>query len=250
MDVRAPERFTGKPSCVLIDLDDTLYAYAPAHAAGMAAARSVAAEQLNLGGLDFETCFRDARTELKNRLGRTAASHNRLLYFQRAVERAGFSTQPVTTLQMEQAYWRAFLNSARLFDEAIDFLDDLRIAGVPVVIVTDLTAQVQFRKVIHFGLDRVVDWIVTSEEVGLDKPNPGNFELALAKLGGVEGPVWMVGEEPRSDMGGARAAVGALCLQKRHAGVEVFNGGPNAPDAVFEHFREARRFLAQMVALT
>lgn len=249
MDVRNPERFAGKPACLLLDLDDTLYAYAPAHAAGMAAAEGVAAEQLNLAPRDFRSCFKDARVELKNRLGKTAASHNRLLYFQRAVERAGFSTQPLTALQMDQAYWRAFLGTARLFDEAIDFLDDLRIAGVPVVIVTDLTAQVQFRKIVHFGLDRVVDWVVTSEEVGLDKPNPGNFELALAKLGGVEGTVWMVGEEPRSDIGGARAAVGALCLQKRHKGVEVFAEGPNAPDAVFDEFSQARRFLSQMMAL-
>jgi putative hydrolase of the HAD superfamily len=91
-----------------------------------------------------------------------------------------------------------------------------------------------------------VDWVVTSEETGLDKPNPRNFELALAKLGGVEGPVWMVGEEPRSDIAGARAAVDALGLQKRHKGIEVLSDGRDAADAVFDEFSELRRFLARL----
>jgi len=243
MDIRNKAAFTALPSCVLLDLDNTFYAYAPAHAAGMAAAEAVATSSLNLRARDFRNCFDDARTELKARLGRTAASHNRLLYFQRTLERAGFTTQPLLALQMQQAYWRAFLVAATLFSESLEFLDDLRIAGVPAVIVTDLTAEIQFRKIIHFGLDRYVDWVVTSEEAGEDKPCARNFELALAKLGGVEGAVWMVGEEPVSDIQGARQAVDAVCIQKRHAGVKVHAAGPMAPDAVFSDFGELRRLL-------
>lgn len=248
IDIRNEPAFAARPACVLLDLDDTLYPYDPCNAAGMAAAQQVAAEQLNLSPKDFLACFADARAEIKNRLGSTAASHSRLLYFQRTGERAGFSTQPLVALQMEQAYWRAFLDAAALFDQAMDFLDDLRIAGIPAIIVTDLTAQIQFRKIIHFGLDRAVDWVVTSEEVGADKPNAANFELALAKLGGVEGTVWMIGEAPAKDIAGAREAVDAVGLQKRHAGVKVFAEGPNAPDAVFDEFHELRRHLARVLA--
>lgn len=247
MDIRNPQAFAVRPSCVLLDLDDTLYAYAPCHAAGMIAAQEVAAEQLNLAAKDFRSCYGDARVEIKNRLGHTASAHSRLLYFQRTAERAGFSTQPLVALQMEQAYWRAFLDSAVLFDQASDFLDDLRIAGIPVVIVTDLTAQIQFRKIIHFGLDRLVDWVVTSEEVGSEKPSGANFELALAKLGGVEGVVWMVGEDAAKDIGGARVAVDAVGIQKRHEGVSLGDGA-DAPDAVFDNFHEIRRLLSRVLA--
>lgn len=248
MELRRPAAFQVKPSCVLLDLDNTFYAYEPCHAAGLAAAQALAAQELNLSARDFAACYSDARTELKNRLGKTAASHNRVLYFQRALELAGFATQPLIALQLEQAYWRAFLSAAELFDEAVEFLDDLRIAGIPAVIATDLTAAIQLRKMVHFGLDRLVDWLVTSEEAGADKPDPRIFELALAKLGGVEGVVWMVGEEPRSDMAGAKAAVGAVCLQKKHKGVRVETDGPGAPDAVFERFGDLRRLLARLAA--
>jgi putative hydrolase of the HAD superfamily len=246
MQVRDAEAFRVMPSCVLLDLDNTFYAYEPCNAAGMRTVEALAKAKLNLGERDFARCFADARTEVKNRLGPTAASHSRLLYFQRTLELAGYASQPVVSLQMEQAYWRAFLNEAVVFDEAAQFLDDLRIAGVPTVIVTDLTAQIQMRKMIHLGLDRLVDWIVTSEETGADKPSASNFELALAKLGGVEGVVWMIGEDPKSDIAGARAAVDAVCLQKRHAGLKVTDSGPGAPHAVFEHFRDLRKHFATL----
>jgi len=245
MKIRRRELFDQQPSCVLLDLDDTLYEYAPAHAAGLAAAQEFAGEALNLAPGDFLANFEHARVELKNRLGPVASSHSRLLYFARAIERSGFSTQPLIALQMEQTYWRAFLSNATLFDEVIDFLDDLRIAGIPAVIVTDLTAQIQYRKIIHFGLDRYVDWIVTSEESGADKPTAVNFELALAKLGGVEGVIWMVGEHPRCDLIGARDAVGAVCIQKHHAGAEISADA----DASFSAFSELRRLLARLPGL-
>lgn len=246
MKIFNPELFKTRPNCVLFDLDNTFYAYDPAHKAGLAATAQFANQSLNLSVNDFSACFADARTELKARLGKTAASHSRLLYFQRTLELAGFGTQVALTLQMDQVYWRVFLQNAPLFEGAKEFLDDLRIAGTPTVFVTDQIAQIQFRKLIHFGLDQWVEWVVTSEEVGIDKPNARNFELALAKIGGVEGTVWMVGEECTSDIQGARNAIEAVCLQKVHDGVKVHTDGPAAPDATFTDFSEIRKLFAKL----
>ena len=166
MRIYKAEAFREPPNCVLLDLDNTLYDYAPCNGAGMAAARALAQKLLSIAAADFDGCFADARLEIKARLGATGASHNRLLYFQRTLERAGFSSQPFASLQLEQAYWRAYLDSAVLFEQVHEFLDDLRIAAVPVVVVTDLTAQIQLRKLTVLGLDSLIDWIVTSEESG------------------------------------------------------------------------------------
>jgi putative hydrolase of the HAD superfamily len=238
----------GKPACVLVDLDNTLYAYDPAHAGGLAAVREFAVSQLNLKAADFDSCFEGARAEIKHRLGHIASAHNRLLYFQRTLEKAGLATQAKHALQMEQVYWSAFLAAAELFPEALDFLDDLRIAGVPAIIVTDLTAQIQHRKMLFFGLHRYVDWMVTSEEAGADKPDPRIFELALAKIGGVEGTVWMIGDSPRCDVAGARRAIGALTIQKLHAGVSVGRNGDEKPDETFERFGDLRRAFSELIA--
>lgn len=245
MIVLRPEAFLERPSCVLLDLDNTLYSYAECNEAGLAAARQLAQQLLNLAPGDFDQCFRDARTELKDRLGASASSHSRLLYFQRTIERAGFTSQPAVALQLEHAFWRAFMDRITLFAGALDFLHDLRIAGVPVAIVTDLTAQIQLRKMVLLGLDRVVDWIVTSEESGADKPDPRGFELALAKLGGVEGRVWSIGDDIACDLEGARKALNATTLLK-------VSGKPAAPpskdsvDAVFSDYSDVRRLFARL----
>jgi putative hydrolase of the HAD superfamily len=242
MKIHHPKAFAERPAAVLLDLDNTLYEYAPCNVAGMAAAAGLATSLYGLSAADFAQCFADARSEIKARLGTSAASHSRLLYFQRTIERAGFASQPFAVLQLEQAFWRAYLDAAKLFPQALDFLDDLRIVGVPVVIVTDLTAQIQMRKMILLGLDKMVDWLVTSEESGADKPDPAGFELALAKLGGVEGPVWFIGDSLESDMIGAKTAVGAATLLKTASSKVATHP---AVDASFSHFADLRAMFAR-----
>lgn len=243
MKILNPKVSNGLPSCVLLDLDNTLYAYDTANKAGMIAVVDYAETQLRIKAADFDNCFDDARTEIKQRLGASAASHNRLLYFQRTLEKAGLATQPLAALQLEQIYWSAFLAAAELFDEVPEFLDDLRIAGVPVVIVTDLTAQIQLRKVLYFGLHRLVDWVVTSEEAGTDKPAPTIFHLALAKIGGVEGTVWMIGDDPVKDMKGARDSLSCMTFLKLGTYNSALASGDNI-DVQFQSFSELRKLLA------
>ena len=246
MKIFHPDNFERRPVCVLLDLDNTLYAYEPSHRAGMTSARALAEQTLNLGGTEFDRCFADARSELKARLGDQAASHSRLLYFQRLLERAGLASRPFEVLQLEQAYWRAYIDAAQLLPDAMEFLDDLRLADVPTIIVTDLTAQIQFRKMIALDLDRRIDWIVTSEESGHDKPHAASFELALAKIGGIEGPVWMIGDDHHCDLIGAKRAVGAVTLQCVHADVRRAPVDCADTDASFQSFGALRRLLARL----
>lgn len=246
MKIFRPLLFTARPACVLLDLDNTLYPYHPSHEAGMAAARALADLSLNLPAPDFDRCFADARSEIKARLGDQAASHHRLLYFQRMLERAGLASRPFEALQLEQAYWRAYIDTARLFPQVMDFLDDLRLADIPAVIVTDLTASIQLRKMIALELDTRIDWIVSSEESGHDKPHPASFELALAKLGGIEGPVWMVGDNHPSDLIGAKRAIGAVTLHHVQPGAAPAPDDCPDTDARFSAFADLRRLLARL----
>ena len=70
---------------------------------------------------------------------------------QRMLEIMGLGSQVLVALDLEQTYWRTFLNSAVLFDGVRELLDEIRLYGIPTAIVTDLTAQIQFRKIIYFG---------------------------------------------------------------------------------------------------
>jgi putative hydrolase of the HAD superfamily len=247
MKLAAKERWARLPDALFCDLDNTLYAYEPAHAAAMAAARSKADEALSMNPADFDKAFALARDAVQKNLAGTAPSHSRLLYFQRMLESIGLGSQALLALDLEQTYWRTFLSNAALFEGVEEFFDDIRLLGIPAVVVTDLTAQIQFRKIVYFGLDKYFDYIVTSEEAGFDKPHASPFALAVEKVSPQGNCFWMIGDNPERDIRGAREAINALTLQKLHDGVRL-GEGLSAPDASFREFEELRTFVARVSA--
>lgn len=240
IDIRHNEVFQQRPAAVLMDLDNTIYAYDPAHSVAHDAARRKTMRLLGVAETEFEKAFDHARQQVKEQLKHTASAHSRLLYFSRMLEILGMKSQPLMALDLEQTYWRSFLSGCTLFAEVKEFLEDLRVAGIPIAAVTDLTSQIQFRKLIYFGLDHHFDQIVTSEEAGVEKPSPVPFELATKRLS-LSGSdrIWFVGDDSKKDIDGAKQAIRAITLQKRHAGVEV----SSVADAVFDDFSDVRNLL-------
>ena len=238
------ESFREKPVAVIFDTDNTLYEYRPAHEKALSRTRDKAISLLGITKRDFDKAYKRAREEVKNRLGNTASSHSRLLYFQRLIEIVGLRTQLLLTLDLTQTYWRTFLTSAKLFEGVRAFLEELRHQDIPTAIITDLTSQIQYRKIIYFGIEEYFDFVVTSEEVGADKPHQSGLLLARQKLNVGKGQIWMIGDDPVSDIQGAKEHLGAVTLQKKHAGVSICKG-EMAPDAVFESYLELKRFFAK-----
>jgi HAD superfamily hydrolase (TIGR01549 family) len=237
-----PERFDQLPSAILFDTDNTLYHYDPAHEAAMKAVRDKVTNSLLISSAQFDAAFSQARVEIKNQLQHTASSHSRLLYLQRMMEILGLGSQVLRALDFEQTYWRTFLSHAVLFDDVKELLDDLRLLGIATAIVTDLTAQIQFRKIIYFDLDHYFDYIITSEESGFDKPHPASFQLALEKMRPKSNCIWMIGDSSLNDIQGARESINAVTLLKMHQGVKI-GEGRMAPDCVIHEFSSLRKLL-------
>lgn len=240
-------RFLRLPDAVLFDTDNTLYPYDPAHVAAQQAVKEKVMNAFSISAKDFDTAFEEGRKQIKTRLSNTASSHSRLLYLQRMLEIMGLGSQVLLALDFEQTYWRTFLANATLFDNVKELLADLRLLGIPTAIVTDLTAQIQFRKMVYFELDHYFDFIVTSEEAGYDKPHEAPFQIALGKMRAKGNCIWMIGDNPINDIWGAKEKINAVTLQKLHEGVDL-GMGPNTPDASFKEFAELRQFIAKLVA--
>ena len=126
-----------------------------------------------------------------------------------------------------------------------ELLDDFRLLGIPTAIITDLTAQIQFRKMVYFGLDQYFNYIITSEEAGFDKPHEAPFRIALEKMQPKGDCIWMIGDNPINDIGGAKENINAVTFQKIHQGVEL-GEGLNAPDVSFERFKDLRQLLIKI----
>ena len=242
MKIYNKEKFQRPPHAVIFDMDNTLYDYEPAHQAGQKAVRNKMINLFNIEQKSFDKFFIEARDKVKKQLGETAAAHGRLLYFQNMLEKLEIGSQILYALDLEQTYWRAFLKKAVLFDNLKNLLEDFRLLSIPMSLITDLTAQIQFRKIIYFGLDHHFDYIVTSEEAGHDKPHIAPFKLILEKLNLPKDTLfWMIGDDPVRDIQGGVEHLKAVTLQKIHKGVCLGN-----PDASFGEYREMRTLVERL----
>jgi putative hydrolase of the HAD superfamily len=229
---------TTRPHAVLLDLDNTLYDYDRPHAKALAEVRAKLGRNAGIAPARFDALYDEARKSVKADLRDNASAHSRLLYFQRMIELTGLRSDVVMALDCEQTYWRTFLSAASLFPDVENTVRLIRSIGAPMAIVTDLTAQIQFRKIVYFGLESIVDHVVTSEEAGADKPAPQIYELARRKLGlAPDAVVWMIGDDAAKDCGGAKAHLGAVTFLRR-AGQDTASLAK--ADIVFDRFDELK----------
>jgi len=228
------EKKISKPKAVIFDTDNTLYFYEVAHSAAINAVLEKAENTLGISKKEFENAYEISRKDIKAQLGTTASSHSRLLYFQRTIEQLGLQTRILLTLDLEQTYWRTFLANAQLFSYVKEFLLELKSNGIVTANITDLTAQIQFRKMVYFGLDEYFNYVVTSEEAGHDKPDPRPFQIALDKLKIEPKRIWMIGDSALEDMSGA-GAFGIIKVQKTHQNI-IIGKGDSKPDIVFNEY--------------
>lgn len=183
------------PTMMVFDLDDTLYEYARCDAAGRDALFRFSTEELGVKAPAFAEAFLQARLNVKERLGETASSHSRLLYCHEALELIGLRSEPHVALVMEQEYWRNYLLAMELRPGVIDLLQTLRYNDVATAIVTDLTAQIQFRKLYHLDIAKLIDHVVCSEETALEKKSLQPFRLLASRVAPAALEcVWFVGD--------------------------------------------------------
>jgi putative hydrolase of the HAD superfamily len=108
------------------------------------------------------------------------------------------------SLFLEEVYWDAFMGEMQLREGVRQFIDECRKHGIILCIITDLTASIQFRKIRRLGLSGLFDFVVTSEEAGVEKPDPLIFSYALEKMGLHPKDVVMIGDDSKKDIDGAR----------------------------------------------
>lgn len=190
---------------VILDLDDTLYAFEPLHDEAMERVCDYTCKELGITAQQFEDAYAFGKNETKRVLGDVASSHNRVLYCQKALEYLGVSVVPMS-LRMYDIYWGTILERMCLRDGAKEFLNRMHEQGVKVLICTDLTVHIQHRKIETLGIENDIDYLVTSEEAGREKPSLEIFTFCLTKLGLSAEEVCCIGDSPVRDVEGARAA--------------------------------------------
>lgn len=90
-----------------------------------------------------------------------------------------------------------------LFDGAIEILDYLK-PKYNLHIITNGFSEVQYKKMKNSKIEVYFDKVITSESVGVKKPNPKIFEYALSQANTTECESIMIGDSWEADIMGAK----------------------------------------------
>lgn len=190
---------------VFFDVDDTIYSYTKAHPYGFEAVCAYAVHQL---GLDRETFARLHQEQMSRHVEQVgancAATHNRLIRYQCILERLRL---PLTHAPiMERLYWETMLAHMEPAPGLLETARSIREKGLVLGIGTNMTADWQYEKLSRLGLLPLADVIVSSEEVNVEKPDPGLFLACAEKAGCAPAECAFVGDSLHHDVSGAMAA--------------------------------------------
>ena len=215
---------------ILLDIDDTIYKYNISNDKAKSAVFKRISDDFHFGISKIEEAYLSARNRLHSILLGTAASHSRLLYIQKTLEELNVFSSSYT-LKLEKYFWEVYLNSMIKYDGFDSFIQ--RSLDKKIVIVTDLTAQIQHQKIEKLGLNQHIFAVVTSEEAGVEKPHPYIFKMALEKLDMSPAEVVMIGDNYKKDiLGASELGIQSLWFNPNHVKKDISRTSISS----FDHF--------------
>jgi putative hydrolase of the HAD superfamily len=125
------------------------------------------------------------------------------------VYRALLADQPVDAAlasDLEKHFWDCYCRHCVRPEDTVKTLEALRAAGKKLGVITNGPIEWQSRKLRTLGLTDYFDDVIISDAVGIAKPDPRIFSLALERLGVSAAESMYVGDHPQIDIAGARAA--------------------------------------------
>lgn len=189
---------------VIFDIDGTLYSYDDAHAVAWEPLCAYAKEHLGMDAEQFAAQVKQSTKICNARMGANCGStHNRMLRFQDILERHKLPLRHAW--HMNDLYWRTLIDASRPEPGVEACLKQLKAQGMILGIGTDMTADFQFVKLEKLGLIDYFDFMVSSEETNIEKPDPKVFLTCAAKAGVAPEECLFVGDSLKKDVLGPKA---------------------------------------------
>jgi HAD superfamily hydrolase (TIGR01549 family) len=191
---------------VLIDIDNTIYPYLPNHINALKASYQFYKESfgsLDLSYEEFSDEYRCARNRVTEQYANTGACRSRLLAFHLLSCKFKLPKPYIAARDLEKKYWDQFIDGMEIFPYIYQFLKKCKSRNLIISAVTDMQFQIQVRKLEKLNLIKYIDYLITSEEAGTEKPNKDIFELALSIMGLNADEVIMIGDSIEKDIAGA-----------------------------------------------
>jgi putative hydrolase of the HAD superfamily len=176
---------------ILFDLDDTLYDQ-----------RSYWRGRLWLALGVVRTRY--AQLDHEALVGIAMAEHVYMAQWPDFLRRHGVDDEELIA-EAHEVFRREWFEGMALADDAAPTLEALR-SRYRLGLITNGPSEIQRRKIEHFGLANYFDVLIVSGEVGVAKPDPAIFRLAMERLRVEPSEALFVGDSPEYDLRGAMAA--------------------------------------------
>ena len=141
--------------------------------------------------------------------GKVSRDYLKMERFRLPLTEAGVSFDEATKLsiRLDPVYLTLLAQEKQLVPGAIELLERIKQAGLPIGILSNGFMEVQHRKIASAGLTGMIDMVVLSDDIGVNKPDVRIYRHAM-KVSGKEYPERhiMIGDNPDTDIAGAIAA--------------------------------------------
>lgn len=199
---------------IIFDLDDTLYDFEIANCAGIDSLRAYAKKNFNWDQEKFDKLNDNALTALNIQTDYTAASHDRLLRFALLCEEQKLPLSHA--INLTNAYWNAFFDNMHIFNGVKQTLEEIKKRNYVLGLGTNMVSHQQFRKLQILNLIDLFDFIVTSEETIVEKPEKEFFLRCAEKAKCKTEECVFTGDNINLDFkGAAQAGMKALLFDKK-----------------------------------
>ena len=184
---------------ILLDLDDTLYSYNNAHKCALDRVYLYIQNVIDVNLEDLESMYNTIKTQVKSIVNKIS-SHNKGIYFKQLLEYYKILDHYKIVYDI---YWDTFYNNMILFDNVIEYLKWHKENNIKIAIITNYETEFQIYKLIKLDILQYIDCVITSEEVGVEKPNPLIFNYTMSKLQLQVHELIMIGDNYDDDIKGA-----------------------------------------------
>ena len=191
---------------VLFDLDDTLFDHIGTSRAALAASTATLTWPRPVPFEELHRRYSELLEEIHPLLlaGRYTYPEARRLRFQRLLAPYDLALTAAETDEFAEFHYAHYRRLRQPVPGALALLEALK-PRVRIGIVTNNRTSEQVDKLRFLGMTPFVDELITSEEVGVTKPDPRIYEVALQRLGARPAETVMVGDNWQADVLGALA---------------------------------------------
>ncbi|OUJ73032.1 HAD family hydrolase [Hymenobacter crusticola] len=195
-----------RPTAILFDLDDTLFDHATTARATLAASTHQLPFAADIVLDELYNRYSEILEEMHPLVlaGHYSYLEARRLRFQRLLAPYGALTSDAAADEFAQFHYEHYRGLRQPITGALALLEALK-PQYRIGIVTNNRTAEQEDKLHYLGMRHLVDALITSEEVGMPKPDPCIFQVAMQRLGAEPATTVMVGDNWTADVLGALA---------------------------------------------